>query len=71
MSIGYLLGPAWPSNGEIDIIEYVNLDTDVLTTLHTRSGCDQSSEDTATFSGYWTGRYIKYFQFSVEYCFQI
>jgi hypothetical protein len=46
-------GSDWPNNGEIDIIEYVNTDNTVLTTLHTSSSCDQSAESTSTFTGHW------------------
>jgi hypothetical protein len=47
-------GPDWPNNGEIDLIEYVNTDSTVATTLHTSDGCDQGSEDASTFSGKWS-----------------
>lgn len=46
-------GPSWPSNGEIDIIEYVNTDSIDTTTLHTSDNCDQSTEDPSTFTGIW------------------
>jgi hypothetical protein len=47
-------GSDWPNNGEIDVIEYVNTDSIVATTLHTNAGCDQAAEDISTFSGHWT-----------------
>ncbi len=47
-------GSNWPNNGEIDLIEYVNTDSVAATTLHTSDGCDQSSESTSSFSGYWS-----------------
>jgi hypothetical protein len=46
-------GPDWPTHGEIDIIEYQNSDSIITTTLHTDGGCDQATEDTATFTGHW------------------
>jgi hypothetical protein len=46
-------GPDWPSNGEIDIVEYVNNQNIDATTLHTGSDCDQTQEDTSTFTGTW------------------
>lgn len=49
----WTVGSDWPYNGEIDIIEYVNTDSNIKTTLHTSSGCDQSSEDQSSFTGYW------------------
>lgn len=49
----WMVGPDWPNNGEIDIIEYVNNQQNDVTTLHTSDGCDQSSEDTSTFTGTW------------------
>eukprot|EP00602_Paraphysomonas_sp_CaronLab_P009601 CAMPEP_0185020164 /NCGR_PEP_ID=MMETSP1103-20130426/2764_1 /TAXON_ID=36769 /ORGANISM="Paraphysomonas bandaiensis, Strain Caron Lab Isolate" /LENGTH=326 /DNA_ID=CAMNT_0027550897 /DNA_START=14 /DNA_END=991 /DNA_ORIENTATION=- len=49
----WLFGPDWPYNGEIDVIEYQNSDSIVSTTLHTNDGCDQSGEDTSTFTGHW------------------
>lgn len=46
-------GSNWPNHGEIDIIEYVNTDSVVLTTLHTSSSCNQESESLDSFSGQW------------------
>jgi hypothetical protein len=46
-------GPAWPTHGEIDIIEYVNTHSIITTTLHTDEGCDQSGQNTSTFTGQW------------------
>jgi hypothetical protein len=50
----WTVGPNWPNSGEIDIIEYVNTDSTVATTLHTNGGCDQGSEWTGSFSGQWS-----------------
>jgi hypothetical protein len=50
----WTFGPSWPNDGEIDIIEYVNSDTTVTTTLHTNEGCDQASENTSLFTGSWS-----------------
>lgn len=36
----WLLGPDWPNNGEIDIIENVDLQNYDQSTLHTSLGCD-------------------------------
>jgi hypothetical protein len=47
-------GSDWPNNGEIDVIEYVNTDSKIATTLHTGDGCDQASEDISTFTGKWS-----------------
>jgi hypothetical protein len=49
----WTVGQDWPNNGEIDIIEYVNADSIVQTTLHTNQGCDQTSEDASSFTGAW------------------
>lgn len=45
----WMLGPDWPNNGELDIIENVNSATTNIMTLHTDSGCTISSS--GTFSG--------------------
>ena len=45
-------GPSWPNSGEIDIIEYVNTNTNVTTALHTSYGCDQYSAATDQYTGY-------------------
>ncbi|KAL8791250.1 MAG: hypothetical protein Q9213_000207 [Squamulea squamosa] len=38
-------GPAWPSNGEIDVIEGVNLQSTNKMTLHTDPGCTINGKD--------------------------
>ena len=48
-----MCGDDWPTQGEIDIIEGVDKQDVVFSTLHTDGGCDQSSEDPAAFSGQW------------------
>lgn len=48
----WTVGDNWPNNGEIDIIEYVNTDSTIQTTLHTGWGCDQGPEG-SPFSGNW------------------
>jgi len=49
----WMVGPNWPNGGEIDIIEGVDKQTQVLTTLHTSNGCDMGSEPTSDFTGKW------------------
>lgn len=49
-----MVGPNWPNNGEIDIIEYANNQNTDLTTLHTSNGCSEANEDQNSFSGYWS-----------------
>jgi hypothetical protein len=49
----WMVGPNWPNNGEIDIIEGVNMQSVVATTLHTSNGCTQSSS-TNMFTGTWS-----------------
>jgi len=49
----WLVGPNWPNNGEIDIIEGVDKQATVATTLHTSNGCDMSSESSSLFTGHW------------------
>jgi hypothetical protein len=44
---------AWPSQGEIDMIEGVNLNVDNTFTLHTNPGCSQLSTPDSDFSGHW------------------
>ena len=41
----WLVGPEWPTHGEIDIIEGVNMQTDVISTLHTNEGCTQAGDN--------------------------
>jgi len=48
----WMVGPNWPNSGEIDIIEGVDTQTSVDTTLHTSAGCNMSSS-TANFTGTW------------------
>lgn len=38
----WLVGPNWPTGGEIDIIEGVNMNADNQMTLHTNTGCTPS-----------------------------
>ncbi|OCT52751.1 putative glycosidase C21B10.07 [Cladophialophora carrionii] len=45
----WMLGPNWPVNGEIDIIEGVNSQSANTMTLHTNAGCSITS--TGAFSG--------------------
>ncbi|EXJ60435.1 endo-1,3(4)-beta-glucanase [Cladophialophora yegresii CBS 114405] len=45
----WMLGPNWPTNGEIDIIEGVNSQSANTMTLHTNAGC--SITNTGAFSG--------------------
>ncbi|CAJ2501669.1 Uu.00g045220.m01.CDS01 [Anthostomella pinea] len=40
----WTFGPNWPSSGEIDIIEGVNMDTNTTITLHTSKGCSFSKD---------------------------
>ena len=49
----WLVGDNWPTQGEIDIIEGVDKQDTVSSTLHTDAGCDQSGEDTSSFTGAW------------------
>jgi len=44
-------GPDWPMNGEIDIIEGVNLNTADITTLHTEPGCVITALDKSLMNG--------------------
>lgn len=46
----WAVGPNWPKQGEIDIIEGVNLQTTNSMTLHTSAGCTVANSSTA-FSG--------------------
>jgi len=45
----WMLGPDWPSGGEIDIIEGINQQSENDMTLHTSPGC--SIINTGTFTG--------------------
>lgn len=47
----WMVGPNWPTAGEIDIIEGVNADVTNTMTLHTGSGCSVT-DSTATSSLY-------------------
>jgi len=49
----WLVGPNWPSGGEIDIIEGVNKGTVDQSTLHTNAGCVMTKEDNSKFTGKW------------------
>jgi hypothetical protein len=46
----WMVGPDWPNNGEIDIIEGVNSATANTRTLHTDAGCSLSNS-TPSYSG--------------------
>lgn len=46
----WMVGPDWPTGGEIDILEGVNEQTKNAMTLHTASGCEIGS-DTSIFAG--------------------
>jgi len=48
----WTVGPNWPNQGEIDIIEGVNNGNIDQTTLHTNPGCDMGSEDKSKFTGH-------------------
>ena len=49
----WLLGPEpWPENGEVDIIEQVDLATQTLTTLHTTEGCSMDGTN-SSMTGSW------------------
>lgn len=37
------MGPDWPTEGEIDTIEAVEVDSSIYSTLHTSSGCSEST----------------------------
>ena len=47
----WTVGPDWPNNGEIDIIEYVNTQTATQSTLHTSNECSMYNMNTSTFTG--------------------
>jgi hypothetical protein len=47
----WTVGPGWPNNGEIDIIEGINVMTVDHTTLHTNNGCTMEHESPSLFSG--------------------
>jgi len=49
----WLVGPGWPSGGEIDVIEGINNNTMVTTTLHTNQGCTMANESATMFTGKW------------------
>jgi len=52
----WLVGPNWPSGGEIDIIEGVNKLTVDQSTLHTNTGCVMTSENSSLFTGKWASK---------------
>jgi hypothetical protein len=43
----------WPVNGEIDIVEGVNFQSDAKTALHTAKGCDMFDVPQGTMTGIW------------------
>jgi hypothetical protein len=49
----WTVGPAWPTAGEIDILEAVHQNTHDQTTLHTSAGCNMGQVSNASFSGTW------------------
>ena len=51
----WFVGPNWPSGGEIDVIEGVNNQTSVQTTLHTTPGCSMD-KDSSPMTGTWITR---------------
>ena len=61
----WTMGPNWPYNGEIDIVEGINFATNNQGTLHTSNGCDMEaakSEIKSTISGQVTSDYNCSFQ---------
>eukprot|EP01116_Phalansterium_solitarium_P003391 TRINITY_DN14210_c0_g1_i1.p1 TRINITY_DN14210_c0_g1~~TRINITY_DN14210_c0_g1_i1.p1 ORF type:complete len:347 (-),score=134.92 TRINITY_DN14210_c0_g1_i1:493-1509(-) len=48
----WMCGPNWPYGGEIDIIEGINGQPAVRTTLHTDAGCSMAAEDFADMTGF-------------------
>ena len=47
----WLVGPGWPNDGEIDIIEGVNNAASDTTTLHSSQGCSQAGVADSEFTG--------------------
>lgn len=47
----WLLGPDWPNNGEIDIIEGINSAVDNTFVAHTSQGCVVDNQNTTTMRG--------------------
>jgi hypothetical protein len=47
----WLVGPSWPSHGEIDVVEGVHTSVTNTMTLHTSDGCTQRSVPDSKFSG--------------------
>mmetsp|Transcript_5479 Transcript_5479/g.10444 ORF Transcript_5479/g.10444 Transcript_5479/m.10444 type:complete len:524 (-) Transcript_5479:2313-3884(-) len=45
--------PNWPVNGEIDILEGVNMQTEAKTAMHTTKGCDMYDVPLGVSTGYW------------------
>ena len=62
----WTVGYNWPQDGEIDIIEGVNNQIGVRTTLHTGPHCDMKTEDPSSFTGSWitgtNGEFISHTQ---------
>jgi len=48
----WLVGPNWPSGGEIDIIEGVNKASVDQSTLHTNAGCNMNNVNANMFTGH-------------------
>jgi len=48
----WTVGPNWPNQGEIDVIEGVNTQSADQTTLHTNGGCTMNGESNTKYSGH-------------------
>lgn len=49
----WMCGDDWPNNGEMDIIENINVEIENQSTLHSKDGCDMKNEDMGAFTGSW------------------
>jgi len=52
----WTVGPNWPNEGEIDIIEGVNKGTVDQSTLHTNAGCNMNNDNSSMFTGHLVGK---------------